>query len=139
MDKTKLTIQDFKNVLVTTDGDSGKTRNFLFADKLADTSNKDGYYFNLHFDAFDVELGVDTSFYDTMNISKYANVHKDWEFDLYFDYNDCVCHAPLSKFSPRGCGFQPSVFRGVITELDKIENSLEVENYRQTLKCMGIK
>lgn len=137
MDTTKLKIHDFKNILITTDGDSGKIRNFLLAKELASTSKKKGFCFDLHFDAFDVELDVDTSFYDTMSISKYANVHKDWEFDLYFDYNDGVCHAPLPKFSPKGCGFQPKVFLGVITELDEIDDSLEVNNYRQTLKNMG--
>jgi hypothetical protein len=135
MDKSKLKIQDFKNVLVTTDGDSGKTRNFLLTEKLADTSKKDGYYFNLHFDAFDIKLSVDTSFYDSLSKSEY--VHKDWTYDMYFEHDGCVCHAPLYKFKPKGCGFQPKVFRGVITELDEIENSIEVNNYRQTLKKMG--
>jgi hypothetical protein len=135
MDKTKLKIQDFKNVLVTTDGDSGKTRNLLFAEKLADTSNKDGCYFNLHFDAFNIALNVDTSFYDSLRISE--SVYKDWNYDMYFEYDDCVCYAPLYKFKPKGCGFQPRIFLGVITELDETKDSLEVNNYRETLKNMG--
>lgn len=137
MDKTKINIEDFKNILITTDGDSGRTRNFLVSEKLANTSQKRGFYFDLHFDAGDVELRVDTSFYDSIDMSEHVHVYKDWRFDMYFKYNDCVCHAPLYRFVPKGCGFQPTLFCGVITELDEIEGALEVNNYLHTMQKMG--
>lgn len=144
MESKDFQIKDFKNMLITSDkiknnGDEyvRSVRNFFISKELVETSKKGKVFFEVVFKIKVEGFMVDNTYYE--NCKYCDSLMKDNRYDMYFEYNNKVYNVPLFKLTPKVNGIGSRFTKGSIFPMDEIQDSVEIENYRHTMKKMGVK